>query len=273
MQQHRYTYEHVFKDIKIAYDKCTNYFFHSHRHIELHHVVNGEMEVFINNKWFKLDEGCMAVIFPYQVHNTKICTGISYSAVFNLDLLDLFSYTLLTCTCNEPIIRKPQSEFLEILMKYAYEIYSTQPPLAYEELISILSAVMGHSLSCLNDKIVPSVDVPQEVSIQKIINYCVENAYNSDFSRSTVSRHFHLTPTYISRIFSEKIGIDFIEFINSQRIEQACKLLKFSNITITEIQYACGFNSQTTFNRCFKKLLGTTPQAYRKMNSENQKNQ
>lgn len=47
----------------------------------------------------------------------------------------------------------------------------------------------------------------------------------------------------------------FVEFINPQRTEQACKLLKFSNMTITEIQYACGFDSQATFNRCFKNFF------------------
>ena len=269
----QYIYEYVFKDIKIAYDECINSCFHSHRHIELHHVVRGEMEVFINNKWFKLDEGCMAVIFPYQVHNTKVCTGISYSAVFNLDLLDLFSHTLLNYTCKEPIIRKPQSDFLQILMDQVWEIYSANPPFAYEELISLLSAVIGHSLSCLKDQLIKNVDIPQDISIKKIINYCIENACNDNISRSTLSRHFHLSPSYISRIFSEKIGIEFVEFINSQRIDQACKLLKFSNMTITEIKYACGFKSQATFNRCFKKLLGTTPQAYRKLHSAQQKNQ
>lgn len=264
----QYKYENISKDINFAYDSCLNYFWHSHRHLEMHYVADGELEIFINNRWFKVEKDSMVIIFPYQIHNTKRSTGMIYSTVFNLDLLDLFSNTLLNYTCDDPIIQKPQSKYLHVLMKHAWEIYSTKPPFVYEELISTLSAIVGYSLSCMNNKLIKTLDVPQGISIKKIINYCIENACSADISLGMVSSRFHLSKTYISHLFSGKIGMTFVEFINSQRIEQACKLLKFSNMTITEIQYACGFNSQATFNRCFKNLLNTTPRVYRSTESE-----
>lgn len=267
----RYKYENVSKDINFAYDSCLNYFCHAHRHLEMHYVADGELDIFLSTKWFKVKKDDMVIIFPYQIHNTKHSTGMIYSTVFNLDLLDLFSNTFLNYTCNEPIIHKPQSDYLHVLMKHAWEIYSSKPLFVYEELISTLSAIAGYSLSCLNDKLTKTLDIPQGISIKNIINYCIENACNTDISLGKVGKHFHLSKTYVSHLFSDKIGMTFVEFINSQRIEQACKLLKFSNMTITEIQYACGFNSQATFNRCFKHLLDTTPRTYRQTESELQK--
>lgn len=70
----------------------------------------------------------------------------------------------------------------------------------------------------------------------------------------------------ISRLINEKCGVNFNEFVNRHRIQDAQLLLKehTESMNIIDIAYEVGFNSKSTFNTAFKKITGKTPSAYRK---------
>ena len=59
------------------------------------------------------------------------------------------------------------------------------------------------------------------------------------------------------------MGISYKDFINSLRVEHACKLLT-KDISVTEVAYASGFTTIRTFNRAFLKHVGMTPRDYAK---------
>jgi AraC-like DNA-binding protein len=58
-----------------------------------------------------------------------------------------------------------------------------------------------------------------------------------------------------------------MDHLNGIRILQACSLLENTSKSITEISYACGFHSSAYFSDIFKKALGMSPRAYRKLKS------
>ena len=93
------------KDIRVACDSSADYFLHSHRHAEIHYVISGTFDVFTNNKWYHLKEKSLVFIFPYQIHTTKQASGLVYGTMFNVDLLPLFSQTLLNLTVANPYCR------------------------------------------------------------------------------------------------------------------------------------------------------------------------
>lgn len=62
----------------------------------------------------------------------------------------------------------------------------------------------------------------------------------------------------------------FYQLVNSMRTEKATHMLKdeqYSNLSIDAISFSCGFKSRATFFKYFKKEIGTTPSAYRSVNS------
>lgn len=76
-----------------------------------------------------------------------------------------------------------------------------------------------------------------------------------------------LKPRELSTIINDHYQQNFFEFINSQRIEEAKRLLASpasAGDTVLDILYKSGFNSQSAFHRFFKRLTGTTPSEYRK---------
>jgi AraC family transcriptional activator of mtrCDE len=60
------------------------------------------------------------------------------------------------------------------------------------------------------------------------------------------------------------MGAPPLDFIHSSRIEEACKLLGSTEQSILSISEQVGFRSISSFNRCFSKLMGESPKAWRK---------
>ncbi len=74
-------------------------------------------------------------------------------------------------------------------------------------------------------------------------------------------------PKMLSAVINETLGQNFFDFINHYRIEEAKRLLTNpvdKKITVSEVLYAVGFNSKSSFNTLFKKYTGMTPTEFRR---------
>ncbi|KAF6591577.1 helix-turn-helix transcriptional regulator, partial [Paenibacillus sp. EKM208P] len=69
----------------------------------------------------------------------------------------------------------------------------------------------------------------------------------------------HLSTTHFRRKFHEIMGTSPLDFLNSTRIEEACKQLKSTEDSILSISEQVGFHSISSFNRCFSRLMGKPP--------------
>ena len=69
----------------------------------------------------------------------------------------------------------------------------------------------------------------------------------------------------MARLLNEKIGMNFFDFVNYYRIKEFVILTKTErakNLTFFGLAQESGFNSKTTFNKSFKKLMGSSPSEY-----------
>ena len=79
-----------------------------------------------------------------------------------------------------------------------------------------------------------------------------------------MEEELHLSKYYISHLFGSKIGTGFNDYINALRVSEACRYLRRTNKSITEISALVGFGTLRTFNRAFFKQVGMSPSEYRK---------
>ena len=94
---------------------------------------------------------------------------------------------------------------------------------------------------------------------------------DSNFNLSKMSEAILLQPYIISYIINNKFDSNFSDFVNSYRIAEARqRLLRRGSmsIKISEIAYDCGFNSLSSFNKAFKKMVRCTPSQFRKKTSK-----
>lgn len=69
--------------------------------------------------------------------------------------------------------------------------------------------------------------------------------------------HFH-------RIFSAVSGETLNNFTNRLRLERAARFLRYTNRSLTDIAFDCGFSSSATFSRAFRSGYDTSPSQFRK---------
>lgn len=124
-------------------------------------------------------------------------------------------------------------------------------------------------LFTLIDYFIASSDTQKTISgtdADEIINYIKENFTFTDLSLEFLAEYFHTASSNISNMIKASLGIGYHEYLTSLRTEAAKELLANSEKSIKEIFKECGFNSQQTFYRSFKKYTGLTPLEFRTKN-------
>jgi AraC-like DNA-binding protein len=88
----------------------------------------------------------------------------------------------------------------------------------------------------------------------------------NDLKLETLAEKLDTNKHFISQVINEIHKINFFEYVNLKRIEEAKQLLRStpkSEFNIIEIAYEVGFNNKGTFNSVFKRITGLTPSEFR----------
>ncbi len=93
--------------------------------------------------------------------------------------------------------------------------------------------------------------------------------YDEPITLEQLSKKALMNRTYFSSYFKRMMGKSVFEYIECVRISQACRLLRTCAAHITDIAMETGFNSQSYFNKSFKKSMGCSPMAYRSKTEDN----
>ncbi|MFR8169971.1 MAG: helix-turn-helix domain-containing protein [Marvinbryantia sp.] len=93
--------------------------------------------------------------------------------------------------------------------------------------------------------------------------YVLENI-ESHVGLQEAADHLGVSAGYLSTIFKREYGQSFIDFINSTKIEYACRLLEEKELMVTEIACRLGYENAYYFSKVFRKYTGMSPTSYQK---------
>ncbi|MGG7652704.1 helix-turn-helix domain-containing protein [Kocuria rosea] len=68
-----------------------------------------------------------------------------------------------------------------------------------------------------------------------------------------------------SRLFPKATGVGFNRTVTRMRLTEACRLLRGTDLPVSDICYRVGFTNLSNFNRHFRATTGTTPSRYRRI--------
>ncbi len=80
---------------------------------------------------------------------------------------------------------------------------------------------------------------------------------------SDVAQSLYLSTAYFSRLFKEKAGMTFSDYLAQVRIDHARRLLATTDLSIAEVAAAIGYQEANSFSRLFKTRTGVSPSDYR----------
>lgn len=95
-----------------------------------------------------------------------------------------------------------------------------------------------------------------------VANY-IQHHLSEAITAEDIAKELYLSRPYLSRKFIEETGESLTDFILKEKTEEAKRLLRYSDKSLTAISYYLGFSSQSHFSRVFKKYTGHTPGEYR----------
>lgn len=108
----------------------------------------------------------------------------------------------------------------------------------------------------------------KEVSFAtRVIHYMQENLQR-DLELKQLADNFKYSPSHFSVLFQKETGVSPINYFIRLKMQKACQYLELSRMKIFEISQMLGFDEPAYFSRLFTKVIGMTPTAYRKQESE-----
>ncbi|RMA64224.1 signal transduction histidine kinase [Ulvibacter antarcticus] len=117
----------------------------------------------------------------------------------------------------------------------------------------------------LRPKDIAVVDMDTEFleAVQQLID---TRFTETDFTSEDFAAALNMSRMQLHRKLKALTGLSTSEFIRSQRLKTAVKLLVDSDLTVSEIAYSVGFNAPSYFTKCFKELYDCSPTEYVKSN-------
>jgi AraC-like DNA-binding protein len=101
----------------------------------------------------------------------------------------------------------------------------------------------------------------------RVIHYMQENL-EKNLSLNQLAAYFKYSPSHFSMLFLKETGASPINYFIRLKIQKACQYVALTNLKLSEIATRLGFEEPAYFTRIFTKIMGVSPSAYRKKESE-----
>ena len=107
----------------------------------------------------------------------------------------------------------------------------------------------------------PSAPTVLEPRVQKILRMADSG---TTFTIRDLAHEFHLSPSYLQRLFKHQTGVCMGEWLNERRLRRAAHLLENSYLSVKEIAHNVGYGHASSFIRAFERRFTQAPARYRK---------
>ena len=160
------------------------------------------------------------------------------------------------------IINKYINENIEYESDFNEYTFSAIRNLLYKNSNDAIKDILSDYIDNAIEKISASESAGEHMLITKMKRYINEH-YGEYITLETISKQVYAHPVYLSKLFREETGMNFIDYLTEVRINNAKELLKNPDCKIYDISYMVGYESSKHFSKVFKNATGMTPKEYR----------
>ena len=259
--------------------------FHTHDHFEINYVYSGSaLFQFMGGEYreLRLTSGDVCFLAPEAPHNFMADPdSLVISVMIRKTTFDsVFSFlmkrdSLLTAFFRENLYKKQAMGFLIFSTGTSWQVQRWMQMLLGEarcrDLCSngnsicitalFFNYLHRHCQKYYTGSGASTAENP-ELCCLVLLEYIRQNY--ASVSLAELSRTFHYSPSFLSKMIHRQTGISFGEFVQKQKLEHGETLLKTTGYTLQEICEIIGYDSCAHFSRTFKKRYGLSPSEFRK---------
>lgn len=234
---------------------------HLHAQAELLYLFEGRVLLSVGGQPQHMAPGDLCVCFPGVIHGYLESEGArALMLIFPPDISAEFPVLLERTQPVRPLLPAALlppdvSLCMEQLRLESHGNFDVRVLHGY------LQVILGRILPLLT---LTSRDPGSSDIVYDILKY-LSRHFTEPLTLQSLSSALGVSHSCLSHTFSERIGIHFRTYLNTLRADRACLLLRSTSRSISDIAYACGFESLRTFNRVFSQLHGQTPSDYRSL--------
>ena len=144
-------------------------------------------------------------------------------------------------------------------MEKVLNIYRSSSPIRESSISGYITQMLTELLNLRTDSV---RDSSKTGMVENALVYINEH-FSEPISLDMIAKNANLSPFYFTRVFTVETGFTPHQYLIATRLNSAKFLLKTPGISIKEIAFASGFNSESSFCSTFRKWENMTPSEYR----------
>ena len=247
---------------------------HWHSELEIFVLLEGDVEVQIGEKRFRLTagEGCfinIEILHSYYAVGDEPCHFRSF--VFDAAIVSGMPGSVFDIKYVRPLLNK-NVPFIQMNSVKKDKIYFEQFDIAFKAAQNeghgyefVIREALTHILLFLSERCksydIQSVSV-QEIRLKQMLEWINKNI-EKNISLPELAKSANISARECQRIFKKYLQCRPVAYIQKQRILIAVQYLTMTDDPITDIALKCGFSSPSYFTSQFKNITGETPTEYR----------
>lgn len=247
---------------------------HFHNLIEIGYCHYGAGELVIEENQYRFGAGMVSCIPANFLHVTKSDTHVrafwEYLYISPADILKQQGKPMqetrnIIDAVNRSafFIKVEENPIFVTLIRAIFEEMQNKNAY-YRECVGGLAYTLLYEIARFNGRgNVQSCGKNNSLQLENAIEY-VERNYPNNFKIADLANECHMSETHFRRVFQEKMNMTPVEYVNFVRIKKACELIDKTDISMEDVAEKVGFITPSTFNRNFRRIIGTSPYQWKK---------
>lgn len=240
---------------------------------EVFFVIRGEGTHGVNGLHYRLTPGTLCLLTPVDFHTIVLTPGEEITlvgVVFDEKCIDEYLLRGLFQNYQDHHVQPPEDLSQKLYDEFKLLVEEDQKKDAgslrlisgaLERILIYLFRYTRESQQSSAQSQAP-MDESYPESIRRALLY-IHHHFRQRLALEEVASQACLTPNYFSERFHRLVGTSYQRYLQNLRLRFASKLLTASDLPVTEILLAAGFQDPTHFGRAFKKVYNFSPRQYR----------
>ncbi|WP_028611565.1 helix-turn-helix domain-containing protein [Paenibacillus harenae] len=248
---------------------------HYHASLEIGCCISGEGEFYFGSKKYSVGQGDIFIVNHTEMHiacsaehnpSTYLFLNFDPSLLLAEDERLLLPFSIPAERFQNLI--PAASDLAKVLLPLMEGIWSElgnkqegYPMIAKGLLLQICAYLLRYYSASID----PAAwrQLTDSFSKFRLISAYMEENFHEPLELKQIAQVLQLSPSRVSRLFQEVLGRGFKDYLLLLRLAEARRLLVRTNMSVTEVCFASGFQSVSTFYRLFAGAEGISPTGYR----------
>lgn len=249
-----------------------------HEEIEIKYFYEGNSAIMVNSEVFIAKPGDIAIVNPYEIHTTVnidqysgryylIIVGLDFLNEVNQAALDL-RYKFIGKSKKIQNIIHEDARLQAIILRVVEELEKKEENyrLIVQNLMSEFFALLFRNYENKgNSQKFESENVKHVEVIAPALSK-MHTDYAQKFTLEELAELCSVSKYHFCRIFKRAMNVTPVQYLTEYRVDLAEAMLKDTKKSISDVAWQCGFDDESYFSRCYKKIKGVSPKKVQKEN-------